>query len=207
MKHKYDYKWGDIFGRLIVIEKDIEKSGHDTFWKCQCTCGNIASIRSSHLANGKTKSCGCYRIEKTIERHKTHGHCGESIHNVWMSMIGRCKNTGASVYKDYGGRGIKVCDEWSSSFENFYEWAIANGYKKGLTIDRIDNNGSYDPDNCRWITQREQCWNRRNTTYIMYKGITKPLPQWCYELGLSYSKTRQRLFKLHWSVDRAFETV
>lgn len=207
MGRRINLKYGDIFGRLTVIEKDAEKSGHDVFWKCRCKCGNIVSIRSSHLANDKTKSCGCYRVEKTIKRHKTHGHCGESIHNVWMEMGNRCNNVNCKAYKDYGGRGIKVCDEWLSSFENFYEWAIANGYKKGLTIDRIDNNGNYEPDNCRWITHRENCWNRRNTLYIMYKGITKPLPQWCYELGLSYSKTRQRLKVLHWSVERAFETV
>ena len=195
---------GDVFGRLTVIEKDVDRSGHDVFWKCQCTCGKLTSVRGNHLKNGKTISCGCFRREKTAKEHFTHGHSGESIHNVWMEIGNRCRNKNATVYKDYGGRGIDVCDEWFNSFESFYDWSIKNGYQKGLTIDRINNNDGYKPDNCRWITQREQCWNRRNSYLIEYMGEIKAMAQWCYELNMDYHKTYTRIHKLHWPVEKAF---
>lgn len=195
---------GKHFGRLTVIERDYEHGTHDTWWKCKCDCGNVISVRASHLIHEKCKSCGCLRIEMTIKSHTKHGMSCKSIHNVWMSMRGRCKNKGTPAYKDYGARGISVCPEWND-FSVFYKWALNNGYKEGLTIDRIDNNKNYEPSNCRWVDMKHQCWNRRNSYIIEYRNEKKSLAEWCDILNLSYPKTYQRINKLKWSAQRAFE--
>lgn len=137
---------------------------------------------------------------------------------IYRSMKDRCYNKNSDVYKDYGGRGITICDEWNNrdkipelnnctkGWIEFREWAINNGYSETLTIDRIDNNKGYSPENCRWVTMKEQCNNRRSNNTIAYKGETKNLIQWCTELNLPYDTIRARLRYYHWSVERAFET-
>lgn len=121
-------------------------------------------------------------------------------------MRQRCSNKNLSCYKNYGGRGISVCDEWKDSFESFYEWAICNGYKEGLSIERINNNGNYCPDNCKWIKKSAQANNRRRNKHIEYKGETHNLSEWCNILGVSYSLVHNRMNKLGWSFERAVET-
>ena len=140
---------------------------------------------------------------------------------IHSGMKNRCYNTNYKWYKNYGGRGITVCDEWLDSkrvnlshrnnstkgFLAFKKWALSNGYKDNLTLDRIDNTKGYSPENCRWVTPKVQCNNRRNNLLVEYQGETKTLHLWCDELQLNYAKVFQRLHKLHWSVERAFETT
>lgn len=162
---KYDLT-GQRFGRLTVIECMGSAHDHHKIWKCKCDCGNFTTVPSNALKLGRTQSCGCLALEHTVNMGKnsaTHHLRHTRLYNIWANMKQRCCNTDHPRFKDYGARGIRVCDEWLDSFENFYKWAISNGYDKKLTIDRIDNDGIYEPSNCKWSTYKEQAQNKRNT--------------------------------------------
>lgn len=197
-------KIGQRYGKLTVIEdlgmikRPNGKNRH--FWKCKCDCGNTFEVRGDCLKSGNNKSCGCLQYEHA---KTTHNMTGTKIYGVWASMKQRCENSNDNAYKWYGYQGIKVCDEWSKSFEEFYSWAKKNGYKEGLTIERIDVKGNYEPNNCKWITQQEQLLNTRRSRIITYNGKTQTLKEWSDELGIKYMTLWARLER--WPVERAFE--
>lgn len=185
---------GQRFGRLTVLDLSPRKGGHSSWWWCKCDCGTVKEIRRSCLVKGMTKSCGCYKHDCAVA-HGTqmmtkHGWYGTRLYGIWRGAIDRCENPKTEQYHNYGGRGIKICQEWRESPQAFCEWAMANGYADNLTLDRIDSNGDYEPSNCRWITMSEQQTNRRNNVLITYKGKTQCVAEWARELGV----TQQNLY-------------
>ena len=153
---------GQRFGRLVVLRRSAPKKGyHGAMWECLCDCGTVTIANGQNLKRGNTTSCGCYGREKRTDSVRTHGESGTRLHCIWKAMHTRCYNPNFFAYKHYGGRGIGICSEWAEDFQAFYDWAMSNGYEDNLTIDRINSNGNYSPDNCRWVTMTEQNKNKR----------------------------------------------
>ena len=191
---KYDIT-GQKFGYLIVLERDKTSIGQkNSKWICKCECGKIKSFARCLLVSGHTKSCGCKLYGNT--NAKKHGMYKSKLYKVWANMRKRCYNSNEKDYKTYQGRKITVCKEWNESFISFYNWAVTNGYKDGLTIDRIDNDKGYFPDNCRWITNAEQQLNKRNTVKVVYNGEEIPLVELCRILNKPYNVCHARYTKL-----------
>ena len=195
---------GKRMGMLTVIERVENDAKGKPMWLCKCDCGNIKVISSTSLTQG-TKSCGCYRREWARETHTIHGFvprnkAKERLFNVWWRMLQRCYNPNATVYKDYGGRGITVCDEWRDNYGAFREWAYANGYNdtvsaNNCTIDRIDNNGNYEPSNCRWTNKKVQSRNTRANHIVELDGETLCVAEWAERYDLPYNKLLYELNK------------
>ena len=202
---------GQKYGRLTVLEKSepirFKGSGKTKIrWLCRCECGNTVVVTTGALRSGRTKSCGCYATEKQRiigSKRKTHGMAGTRLYDIWRSMKKRCDVKTTEAYKNYGGRGIKICNEWANNYKSFYDWAISAGYKKGKEIDRIDNNGNYEPNNCRFVDEETQANNKRNVRLYTINGITKSLSQWCKDYDLDYYMVRQRIYKLGWTIEDA----
>lgn len=187
---------GKRFGRLTVIGfAGIGRSrgGHShSTWDCKCDCGTIKKLPTGNLTSGNTRSCGCLKADRNAKQFITHGMSKTKLYSVWGSIKDRCYNKRCEGYSNYGGRGIKMCQSWRNNFESFYEWAIKNGYKAGLTIERKDVNRDYCPENCMWISKSEQSKNRRNCHYITYRGQTKTLSEWCRELHIDRESVRNK---------------
>lgn len=204
---KFQDLTGQRFGRLVALERVEGRNGRK-MWLCQCDCGNTKAVMAGSLTKGDTQSCGCLQKELLSQRAKTHGKSGSRIFWIWRDIKLRCYVPSNNSYNRYGGRGIKVCDEWlgENGAENFINWAMNNGYADNLTIDRKDNDGNYEPSNCRWVTPKEQANNRRSSIYITFNGKTQTKKQWAEEYGIKYSTLKMRLGKYHWSVEKALTT-
>lgn len=171
---KYIDLTGKRFGRLVVIKRaEHEKYGR-VAWECLCDCGKKTVVNTNTLKSHHTQSCGCFLKEMRF----THGMHSTRLYGTWAKMKNRCLQQNCKSYPDYGGRGIQVCDEWKNDFMSFYHWSMANGYSDDLTIDRIDVNGDYSPDNCRWATPKEQNNNKRNSRYYWYQGRKRTISEW-----------------------------
>lgn len=196
---------GKTFGRLTVIGCADSLNGH-LRWLCKCSCGNECIVHGSSLKSGNTTSCGCYKTENAKKLYSGVRQNDKRLYSIWNAIKQRCNNPHNKSYHDYGGRGIKMCTEWADKYENFYYWAMTSGYRKGLEIDRVDNDGDYEPDNCRWVNREIQANNRRNVKLYVIKGVSKSLAQWCREYNQDYYLARQRISKLGWSIEDALET-
>lgn len=194
---------GQRFGKLVAVNSIYDRERRLTLWECKCDCGNMCLIRANSLSHGRVMSCGCLRKDSNKQNKTTHGMSRTRIYNTWHSMKARCYNPTSHNYGYYGKRGICVCDEWRTSFEKFYAWAIHNGYRADLTLDRIDSNGNYCPENCRWVTTRVQNNNRRVSLNITYNGRTQNLSDWCKELNLPYIRIYQRIVKYGYTFEDA----
>ena len=192
---------GQKFGRLTALYKLHNNHKEKNYYLCVCDCGNLKEIRGTSLTSGDTKSCGCLRKEKITK----HGLYNTRLHSIWNSMINRCYNKNRKSYLNYGERGITMCEEWRKDFMVFYDWAMNNGYKDNLTIDRIDIDGDYEPDNCRWVDYKTQARNKTNNRYYTIDGETHCLMEWCEMLNISYSKVIKRLDICNWSIEKALE--
>ena len=196
---------GKKYGRLTVINRvGRNKSGSIT-WLCKCDCGKEIVTSGKALRGGETRSCGCGRNEKIAaigKENATHGGRHTKLYSHWSIMKARCYNPKHNRYELYGGRGITVCAEWVNSFEVFRDWALANGYRDGLTIDRKDNDGPYSPDNCRWATAKQQGNNRRCNRMITCNGETHTLAEWAELTGIKRQTIQTRLTR-GWTVSRA----
>ncbi len=171
---KKNIETGQRFGRLVIV-KEVEHhkmpSGrYRRMFLCKCDCGNEVTCSLANLTSGNTSSCGCLKRETASNNNSTHRQSKTRLYRCWQHMKHRCYREDNENYSYYGGRGIIMCDEWKDSYENFSKWAIDNGYKDNLTIDRIDCDGNYEPSNCRWITQKEQTRNTRRNTFVYLEG-------------------------------------
>ena len=188
---------GCKFGRLTVVEyiPPKERKTRSFAWVCKCDCGNDKRVitSSTKLKNGDTKSCGCLKAERMGNLNKKYKYHDRRLYEVYMAVVARTENPNNYEYKNYGARGIKLCDEWRGElgFDAFAEWAYSTGYdskapRGECTLDRIDVDGNYSPDNCRWITNKEQQSNRRDNVWITYNGETHTMKQWSEILDIPY---------------------
>ncbi len=194
---------GMRFGRLVAVRYVGKHGSGGSLWLCRCDCGTERAFVMSRLTIGETRSCGCLRQGRSRVRRSDSGAGLRSRpeYGPWCHMRGRCEKPEHKNYALYGGRGIRVCDRWQE-FANFL--ADMGDRPPGGTLDRIDVNGNYEPSNCRWATQKEQTRNKRTNHLIEYQGTRKPIGQWAEELGIPYNRLWQRLVKLQWTAERAF---
>lgn len=198
---------GKKFGRLTALKR-IGSNGSSAIWLCKCECGNEKEVTLQHLKQG-TKSCGCLHKEilskvwtKIGKTSRKHGDFGTKLYGVWAAMKRRILNKNSNYYSEYGGRGISICKEWLE-YLPFKDWAINNGYQDGLTLDRIDVNGNYEPSNCRWVTWETQHYNKRNTVFIEYKGKKYNLKEISKITGLNLRTIKGR-YERGWTAEQIF---
>ena len=183
---------GRRYGKVVVVEETNKRDKSGTiFYLCLCDCGKQKIINGKNLRHNSTMSCGCYNL---IRNKKENPDYKKPLYGIYEAIKDRCNNPNNKAYKNYGGRGIKISDEWNV-FANFEKWALSNGYKKGLWIDRINNDGNYAPDNCKWATPKEQQNNKRVCVYITHEGKTQTLMQWSEETHIGYGALRARYNK------------
>lgn len=185
---------GKKFGN-ITIKRYLYSKQKQRFWECKCDCGDLLILNSNYF---KSHKCNCLKLQKQ------HTNYLYRIRTIFYKMRHRCYNTTDKNYKNYGGRSIKICDEWLNDIDKFVEWSLLNGYKPNLEIDRINNNGNYEPNNCRWVDNYIQANNKTNNINISYNGKIQSLRKWCRELNLPYRKTHKRIKLYGWSIEKCF---
>jgi len=206
---------GKKFGRLTAIKRTGTNKWGGAIWLFICDCGKETEKEATRVNKGLTRSCGCLQHEieiqsgkKTIhfaqESNVTHGLSKHRLCRIWRLMKNRCSNSNDKTFKNYGSRGITVCDEWLNSSESFFNWAFKNGYSKELSLDRKNNNEGYSPENCKWSTPKEQCNNKRNNRIILFNGESKTLTQWCDVYKIRYGLVLSRL-KRGWNISDALQ--
>ena len=202
--NKKEIKTGDRFFRIKILSEtkpSITPGGTiRRRFLCQCDCGKKWSVAMADLRSGDTKSCGCLKIDRSKKRLTKHGLCKNKSYRTWCGIKDRCLNSNTPSFKNYGGRGITVCDRWVNSFENFYE--DMGEPSKELSIERVDNNKGYFKTNCKWATRSEQSRNKRNVRLITYKNKTQTILEWANEMGIKHGTMYVR-FKKGWSVDKS----
>lgn len=191
---------GQKFNRLTVV-KYLSKSK----WLCKCDCGNETIVLTGHLKSGHTKSCGCYNSELTTKRNTKHGLSHTRLFKIWSHIKARCYNSKCERYINYGGRGIIICEEWRNSFKSFYDWAMANGYQEDLSIERINNNGNYEPNNCKWIPMEQQAKNKQNSVFYSFNGRNYSLKELSELFNINKGTLQSRLQR-KWSIEKALST-
>lgn len=196
---------GKKYGRLTVLDRAPNRN-KCTMWRCECECGNTVVVSGSHLKNGHTKSCGCLLAEIVSNMFSTHRDTKSALYRMWHNMRVRCNYERSDRYSTYGARGIKVCDEWNSSYEIFRRWALEHGYKEGLSIERKNVNDGYAPDNCEFIPVDLQCYNKTNSHYLEYDGRRMTVSEWSKISGISYQTLRARVSRYGWTVEKALTT-
>jgi len=192
---------GMKFNRWTLVKKVAK--GYEAYWECICDCGNQKTVRQADLKSGKTQSCGCLQKEIARSSNIKHGQADSPEYGIWLGVKQRCLNPNFRFFKDYGGRGIKVCDRWFD-FANFLQDMGKRPTPKH-TIERVNNDGDYEPNNCCWATRKEQSNNQRKTILLTYQGKTKSLSQWCEELNLNPGTIKARIRRFKWSTEKAFE--
>lgn len=195
---------GRVFGRLTVMKQDTARDGDRIRWLCRCSCGKSnVSILSASLMKGITRSCGCIRSEMIATRSTTHGMSRKSEYNIWTSMKDRCSNPNSPDSPDYHKRGIRVCSRWER-FENFY--ADMGPRPPGFYIDRINNDGDYSPENCKWVSPIDSARNRRSNRILTFKGESKTMTEWSEILGIHQATLSNRINTYGWSVEKSLST-
>lgn len=205
---------GKQFGRLTVIERaedQVSPSGrHRAMWLCKCECGNTKVINGENLKGGKTLSCGCLHRQRAREAMLKHGDTDSRLYNVWSAIKRRCYKQDDPAYSWYGGRGVKMCEEWRNDYSAFREWALESGYrydaKRGeCTLDRVDNDGDYTPSNCRWVSMKEQANNKSTNHYIAFGDVTHTIAEWAEILDMPYSKLRKQLADCDFDIEKVIK--
>ena len=198
---------GQKFGKLTVVEKAENNKWNEAVWRCKCECGNETFVSSKVLRLGHSRSCGCYKGEAIKKAKTKHGKSNTKTHKTGREIKSRCFYHSNQAFRDYGGRGITMCERWQNSFEAFYEDVskLPHFGEKGYSLDRIDNNGNYEPNNVRWATSKEQNNNKRNNRKLNYNGETHTLSEWANIKHLSYTALFLRL-RRGWSIEKALET-
>lgn len=194
---------GEQYNQLTVMKEVAPRrtnNGNLRVFLCKCSCGVEKEILLGALRSGKIKGCGCMR-GRHANRYSVHGQWDKPVYGAWRDMIQRCTNPNNAQFKNYGDRGISVCEEWMTA-KNFIDWAFRNGYDDSLSIDRIDVNGNYNPENCRWVSMQVQHSNKRSNIVIEYKGVKRTLRQWSKITGVNHETLRRRL-KDGWDTERA----
>ncbi len=195
---------GQRFGRWEVLSESEKRVSGNVFYTCKCDCGTVRDVSSRNLRDGSSMSCGC--LNRDIITKFGNSVYKEKLYSVWNSMKQRCINENDKAYKNYGGRGITVCDEWKNDYIAFKRWALSNGYSEGMWIDRKDNEMGYSPDNCRWSSPKQQSMNKRTTVYVKYCGTLMCLREASEKSGIKWATLRRRI-KLGWNEENLFLPV
>ena len=185
---------GFVFGRLTVVSRAENDKFGETKWLCNCSCGKMCVVSSSNLRKGRQKSCGCLRHQSAWNRTHNESNCTR-LYRIWTGMKTRCYNKNCKPYQRYGGRGIFICDEWRDDYEAFRDWSMSSGYAENLSIDRIDNNLSYSPENCRWATQMTQCNNRRSNRVVVIDSEKMTAAQASRMAGVDYNAFMKKIYR------------